>query len=280
VELVALAVAILWVGITTALVLAIGKGTGDARPRVRALAAAVAVLTALNIVITNFSSIYYTRPLWLTALLVMGWVGLFALIILLTRTIRPYRGKVFLLGSLLLATLICAGIVLIVWPFGTPTGLFLTRAEQIADASGFTAIVPAGEDLDVIAGLPVDSLPAPEEGLSMNYERFVLQERKADAPMSEADLLAIVAPGETPLGGATVPDDAEISVVSVNGRTAVAATFDPAPEASSKPGFAGEPVVILVLEMDGVDVRLESAFGEAMTIDELVQTAETLAPRS
>ena len=271
--------AVLLAGVTVALVLAIGKNTGDARSRVLALAVSVVALTAFDIIITNLFSIYYTRPLWATALLAAGWIGLFAVIIVLTRAIRPYGGKVFLLGSLLLATLVCVVTFLISSPFGAPVGLFMTRAGQIAEANGFTALVPADEELDVSAGLPVDGLPAPEAGLRMDYERFTLQQRRADSPMSESDLKALVALGETPLGMTAVTDDAEISVVSVNGRPAVTATFSSTPpEASSKPGEARGTVTVLVTEIDGVEVRIESRPGVPVSTDELVRIAESLAP--
>jgi len=139
--------------------------------------------------------------------------------------------------------------------------------------------------------LPVYPLESPEEGLAVEYQGFVLQERKADGPMTEDDLMAIVAQGEAPVAGAVIPADAEYESFTVQGSPAVGVTFRYAPGATVGGQKVSEQVTIFVLELDGVDVRFESMGGMkyvgageqyepfyALTPAELADIAETLEP--
>jgi hypothetical protein len=176
-------------------------------------------------------------------------------------------------------------------PLGMPTGLIETRAAQIAEANGFVALLPEGERM-VSDYMPVDAIDETDVVLTVEYEDFMLHERKAATPMDEDDLRALLSSGSRPVGWAEVPRDAEIEVLDVNGRPALGATFLWTPAEGEFKGLPGDSrVSVLVLEVDGVDVRMESVghqvytganeqyeYRPALALEELAAIAGRLAP--
>jgi hypothetical protein len=140
-------------------------------------------------------------------------------------------------------------------------------------------------------GRPVDPLEAPEAGLSVQYERFFLQERRASGLLDEAALRALVPVGEDPMRWHRpgIPADAVYTVTSVSGRPALAVEYRYQADAG-KPGSETTTARLLVFEIDGVEVRMLSESHlqyqpnetyehvDALGVDELVAIAETLAP--
>jgi hypothetical protein len=246
-------------------------------------------------VASMLAPIFYRIPSGVVAGLVVLWVaaGLAAawLVRALDRGAKTYAR----VAGMLIATILAATALMMVSPLGAPVALFEVRAAQIAEASGFGLLVPEGAEM-ITDYLPVTALAAPDAGVSIEYERFTLQERPAKGEAAEADLRALVAPGESPLGQAEVSRDASVTALTVKGRPAVGVTFVQVPkEAAVKPMSSADTATVLVCQVDGVDVRLESHATDrysgpreggganfehvpALSVAELAAIAETLAP--
>lgn len=263
---------------------------GAARPtRTVWLSAAFAVVAFVSVGVFAAASINYRMPaIWSAAVAAV----LVALVILAAAIGRELSwdirrlialAGIFLVASLAFGTLMTAGVGNVVL-----RRLYSARVTQIAQESGFTALMPANEELPTDM-LPVDEIPGPDQGVVMEYSGFQIQERKASAEMTQDDLLEILAPGATPRDDTVVPDDARITTLTVAGRPAVAASFTHRPGGAVVKASATETVAMLVTVIDGVEVRLwlggmeklidgEWKLYGAFTPDELVAIAESLEP--
>jgi hypothetical protein len=252
-------------------------------------------VVAVAFVASMLAPVLYRVPAGVLAGLAAAWVAAGIAAAWLVRALGPAAKTYARVAGMLLATVFAATALMMVSPLGAPVALFEVRAAQIAEASGFGLLVPEGAEM-VTDYLPVTALAAPDAGVSIEYERFTLQERPAKGEAAEADLRALVAPGESPLGQAEVSRDASVTVLAVNGRPAVGVTFVQVPkEAAVKPMSSADTVTVLVCQVDGVDVRLESHATDrysgpreggganfehvpALGVPELAAIAETLAP--
>ena len=248
---------------------------------------ALAVIAGLTAAM--YTQAYYRVPVAVLVGLIAVWLVVLALALAITRTLGRNGRTFLLLATVFVAAAVATLLVGMFSPLGTPTGLIEVRAAQIAEANGFTALL--SDEPMITEWMPVDTAPG-GDGLRVEYQGFVLQERLAEEPLGEAELRALVAPGQKPLGFVEVSRDASVTVVDVNGRPAAGATFYWAPPEAAVKGLTIENrASVLVLEIDGVDVRLESTSGtvytganeqyeyrQALSLDELAAVAASLTP--
>ncbi|MDP1809238.1 MAG: hypothetical protein Q8L35_06860 [Actinomycetota bacterium] len=277
-----------------ALIKLIGKNSVRGRARTTWLCAAFALAAIVAIGMWAYASIYYVKPVgWIVALAAAG-ITVATLFALIGMDVRWRPNRLLALVGLFIAagiafsafSMMMSGIIGL-----NVEGIFpyTTRARQIAEAKGFTALMPKRQKLQTDS-LPIDALPAPDQGVSFVYEGFNLQERKAKKSMTEADLKKLVAPGASPTQEVKVTSDAKVTSHTVQGKPAVA--VEDQVIRSGGPGATPkkDTYTVLVLELDGVDVRLSASSGEklssdgtwvpfrALTVEQLVKIAETLAP--
>lgn len=245
----------------------------------------------LTLIVLSAATVYYVMPVgWIVALVACG-AGLIALVVLTGRSLT-WKPLPVLATVALLAGAVVLGTVMLMFVPSAPIGLLETRAQQIAEANGFTALLAPDEAMATWTGLPVNALPEADPGLSVEYERFLLQQRKADGPLTAEDLEALVAPGATPISGLQpIPADVTTSEQTVQGNPAIVAEYvDVPPEALDKPDEEGEATTVLAFGLDGVEVILRSTtwydcdpVGECtenppLTAENLVAIADTLEP--
>lgn len=255
-----------------------------------ALWAVLLTLSApVTLAVLSLALIYYDVPVWAWAAVGACAIGVIALFVLLGRSVKWKAAPVVAAVALLPVAVVLGTLVLMVIPTA-PTALLEVRAQQIARANGFTAYLPPDEQMQADYQ-PVNALPEPDAGLSIEYERFLLQERKAEGPLTTEDLEALVAPGATPISDRQpLPDDVTTSEETVQGNPAIWASYvDMPPESIEKPE-EGEPTTLLAFGLEGVEVILWSTTwydcapnGECtemppLTAEELVAIADTLAP--
>lgn len=255
-----------------------------------ALWAVLLTLSApVTLAVLSLALIYYDVPVWAWAAVGACAIGVIALFVLLGRSVKWKAAPVVAAIALLPVAVVLGTLVLMVIPTA-PTALLEVRAQQIARANGFTAYLPPDEQMQADYQ-PVNALPEPDAGLSIEYERFLLQERKAEGPLTNEDLEALVAPGATPISDRQpLPDDVTTNEETVQGNPAIWASYvDMAPESIEKPE-EGEPTTLLAFGLEGVEVILWSTTwydcapnGECtemppLTAEELVAIADTLAP--
>jgi len=255
-----------------------------------ALWAVLLTLSApVTLAVLSLALIYYDVPVWAWAAVGACAIGVIALFVLLGRSVKWKAAPVVAAVALLPVAVVLGTLVLMVIPTA-PTALLEVRAQQIAQANGFTAYLPPDEQMQADYQ-PVNALPEPDAGLSIEYERFLLQERKAEGPLTTEDLEALVAPGATPISDRQpLPDDVTTSEETVQGNPAIWASYvDMPPESIEKPE-EGEPTTLLAFGLEGVEVILWSTTwydcapnGECtemppLTAEELVAIADTLAP--
>lgn len=259
-------------------------------PRTILWALLLPAAATLTLVALSLAMIYYEVPLWAWAAVAACVIGLVVVFVLLGRSVQWKALPVVAAVALVPVAVTLGTLVLMVIPLA-PTALLEARAQQIAEANGFTAYLPPDEQMQADYQ-PVNALPEPDAGLSIEYERFLLQQRKADPPLTAEDLEALVAPGATPIGDRQpLPADVTTTDQTVQGNPAIwAAYVDVPPEAMDKPGEGGEPTTLLVFGLDGVEVILWSTTwydctpdGECtemppLTAEEFVSIADTLEP--
>ena len=264
---------------------------GRGGPRTVLWAVLLTLATPVTLAVLSLALLYYEVPLWAWVAVGACAIGVIALFVLLGRSVQWKAAPVVAAVALLPVAVVLGTLVLMVIPTA-PTALLEVRAQQIAAANGFTAYLPPDEQMAVASGTPVNALPEPDAALSIEYERFLLQQRKADAPLTAADLEALVAPGATPIGDRQpLPDDVTTTEETVQGNPAIGAAYvDAPPEAMDKSGEEGEPTTLLVFGLDGVEVILWSTTwydctpdGKCtemppLTAEDMVAIADTLEP--
>lgn len=273
-----------------ALVYFVAGGSARGRARTTWLGAAFAVAVLIAFAVFNFAQVNYVWPIgWIIALVaaVIIPAALFIRVAMDVRW-RPVR-VLALVGIAILAAVAFAALGMSGVGSGLVQPLYKARAAQIAEANGFTALMPSGEELPTDS-LPVDTLPAPDAGLSLNYGDYWIQERKALASMTAADLTALVAPGVSPMaGGPVVPQGTTTSTHTVQGRPAVGVEYSVSPKGGPPEGSKQFTNVVLVTELNGVEVRIASESGvresggtwvpfSNASIEDLVRIAESLEP--
>jgi len=250
---------------------------------------ALAVIVGLTAAM--YAQAYYRVPALVLVGLIALWIAVLTLAVMTVRVIGRTGRTFLLLATVFVAAAAATLLAGMFSPLGMPTGLIETRAAQIAEANGFVALLPEGERM-VSDYMPVDAIDETDVVLTVEYEDFMLHERKAATPMDEDDLRALLSSGSRPVGWAEVPRDAEIEVLDVNGRPALGATFLWTPAEGEFKGLPGDSrVSVLVLEVDGVDVRMESVghqvytganeqyeYRPALALEELAAIAGRLAP--
>lgn len=256
----------MWIGIAIGLVALAGTvllaryvAAGGTRLGVPVVLLVVAVCVTFSL--TQLLGIYYRIPLpaLLVLVVLLGVVGW--LFIEVGRGIGWNRPRLLgLVGMLVAATLLATVIAM-----ATPAGnllvpLFKTRAAQIAEAQEFTLLLPADQEM-FTDWLPVEVIETPEPGVSIAYEAFTLAEWKAESPLSEEDMRALLAPGQPAVqpDGFLVTSDAVYESLAVGGAPALGVEFvdEGLDEKGSLGG--GTPLIrVLVLARDGVQVRLFS----------------------
>jgi hypothetical protein len=265
----------------------IAGSTIRSKGRTTLLSTAFVVAIAIGASIWSLASVYYATPAsWIAAI---GLSGLAVVILfgLVGADVgwRPLVAVALVGLSVVTFVLVLALGLNGVLPGSQPsTQLLDVRAAQIAQADGFTVLIPASQSFQT-DGLPVDALPAPDKGVSLSYERFTIEERKAgtgQATGSLEDRLAAAFPGR--------PSKTNVTTPTVQGQPAVTAEFDFLPETGadfSRPTTEHGALVIFV--SGRVEVRLMSRSGvrqnngrsvrfSNLTAQELLGIAETLRP--
>lgn len=216
------------------------------------------VAVPVTLVALSLALIFYDAPLWAWAAVGACAIGVGVLFVLLGRSVHWKARPVAAAAALLLIATVLGTAFLMAVPLA-PAPLLEARAQQIAEANDFAALLAPDEALLSSSGLPVNALPEPDGGLSVEYERFLLQERKADGPLTAEDLAALVAPGATPIRDRQpLPDDVVTGSQTVHGNPAIGADYvDVPPEAADKPG-EGEHTTLLAFGSDRVEVILWS----------------------
>ena len=272
-----------------ALVLFIGKGSTHPR-RTTWLCVALLAVAFIGFGVLNVAATNYVMPLgWIIGIAIAP-IVVAGLAVLIGIDVGWRVSKlVALAGLVVLAGLMFAALGMSGAGSSMVQPLYANRAAQIAQANGFTALLPADLKMPTDA-MPVDTLPKPDEGLGVSYEDFWLQERKGTGA-SEADLEKLVSAGAKPMGEQSqpIPSGGTITRTTVQGQPAVANEYT----LTQGGGKSGESksfsTIVLVFELDGVDVRMSSESGvqessgewvpfSNLSVDDLVQIAETLAP--
>lgn len=265
-------------------------GTGGG-PKTMLWAALLPLATALAMLLFQVASIYYRMPFFWIAVLVLALLATLALVVRVGLDVqwKPLR-VVAMFGSMLLALVLIIAVLI-----AAPTGrifvpIFEVRGQQIAEASGFTVLYPAGEQLRVDY-LPIDTIGKPSRGVSINYDRFLLQERKGEGQLTHAQLEKRAAAGEDPMElGRGLPSSAKYEAFEVDGNPALGVEF------MENEGMPGKSSVsrMLLFEKDGVDVRMLSTSEmrytgtskgvenyepvDALSFEELVRIGKSLEP--
>lgn len=267
----------------------LGKN-GDTRTTTWTLLLIASVVVAM--LLFSITSVFYTPPLMWTTLTSGAVLAALVLFYLAGRSLGWKGSRVLALTGTLVLSLLLATVLLIALPAGRfMTPLFETRANQLAEAHGFEALMAPDEVL-VTDYLPVSGLAA-DDGVSIEYERFQVQERKAEGALSEADLERIAAPGEDPLGrDLSIPEDATYEWFEVNGRPALGVEYNDRGRLPKDQSIFR----LLIFEKDGVDTRMVSEdrneykgeregeevyeYGPPLAFEEMVQIAESLKPKA
>lgn len=280
-EIVLLALAVVLISL-------VGRGS-EQRSRTTVLAAAYFVTAIVVTGVFGMALINYRIPIgWILAILACAAV-LVALIFAIGRDVDWVAGRmVALLGLFLVASFVFGAVMTAGVGNAMLQDLYVIRVKQIAEEAGFTPLMPTGEELPTDT-LPVDELPGPDQGLVIEYNGFQVQERKAAARMTEDDLLALVAPGESFREDTVIPEETRMTTLTVDGAPAVALQFVGRPPGATvkQPAAATEMVTILVTVVHGVEVRLWSGGMEklvdgewklygAFTPNELAEIAESM----
>ncbi len=275
--------------IAVALAIYISKGSANRR-RTLWLCLALMLVAFVGFVLWGLASITYIWPMsWIVGVSILA-VGAVVLIVIIGRDVRfrPLR-LVAVAGLVLMAAIMFGNLVSwnIEYAFTEP--LYVTRAEQIAKANGFNALLAPDQHFAFDYGYLVGMPPGSKEGLQIDYEDApTVQERKASGA-SVAELKKLVEPGARPYGGDSdivIPADASVTTLTVQGQPAVAAEWTFIPPEAVKPG-AVQSVTnhVLVFELDGVEVRvfdeaehMDSGAGQRSetSLDDVVRFAESL----
>lgn len=249
------------------------------------LAAAYVLAVLVTAAVGSYTSIYYVKPVGLILAVAASAAVLIALFVTLGRGLRWEPLRVVALVGLAFVSMVFFGIsVMGLSGLVEPPFPYTTRARQIAEANGFSVLMPRDQELQTDS-LPIDPLPAPDKGVWLAYETFELEERKAGVGSAKGPL-------EARLREAITDTATEVSVktATVGGTPAVVAEYRiPPPEGVSGSEFAPkfQRETKLIFERDGVEVRLRSSAGErerdgefvpfpSLTTAELVAIAETL----
>lgn len=225
-------------------------------------------LSALALVVgmqlLNIASIYFHMPVgWMIALGASALVVI-ALFAMVGKSLAWDKARTAAAAGVLVLALVGNTMLLMVSPAGKLYDPFFeARSRQIANDAGFGVLLPQGYKLQ-LDYMPIDPIGRDSvEGVSMRYEGFDIQERKADAELTTADLEKMLAAGEDPLGfDMRITSAATYEEFEVNGRPALGVEFSLDPKGNAPTGATpkGKQSVIRILAFsaDGVDVRIKS----------------------
>lgn len=280
------------------LVIGVGKYSTAGDGSASWLAAGFAVAAFVAVYVLNLATVNYTMPVGWTAALVAAVVLPVGLFWLTGRRVGWKRPAILMLIGILIASVVLFVVLAFTDVMGAAIQpLFRARAQQIATAQGFIALLPPDEDMDTTSGRPVDPLGsgpggAARTGLWMSYERFRLEERKSEGVLDDAALRSLVTPGAEPVEGVGIPADATVTTLQVKGVPAIGVRLETSPIGAGfeKSGVPNVPVAVLITTIDGTEVRISSWGGEewssdrgatrfdALSLEELVAIAESLEP--
>ncbi|RJQ51635.1 MAG: hypothetical protein C4521_12120 [Actinobacteria bacterium] len=266
----------------------VAKGMAGAPRRGILLTTLFALAVFVADALASYLSVYYVKPIgWILAAAVSVAAAAAALFVTLGRGVRWKPPRVLaLMGLGLVSTVLFGILAMALSGVVDPPLPYATRARQIAEANGFEVLMPPGERLQT-ESLPIEPLPAPDAGVSLAYEHFMLEERKAGSGSAKGAFdvrLRTMLTAEA--------DEVEVTTATVLGAPALCAEYRAAPPegaqgAAYAPKFQRETV--LIFELRGVEVRLRSFSGEresggrfvpfrSLTTSELAAIAGTLRP--
>lgn len=228
-----------------------------ARPRAALWLALLAASVAIAAFLSQFAFIYHRMPVGWIVVLALSAAVVISLFVLVGRSLSWKAGRMIGVAGMLFVTLVLSAFVAMFMPGGERLEpIFKTSAAQIAEDHGFTLLVPPDEEF-IADYNPVTELKG--EGVSLQYERFTLQERAADGPLGEEALRSLLAAGTLPIGEGSPPitDSAIYEVFEVAGSPAVGVEYEDLMTAEKK-NLGVEMVRVLVFERDGAEVRIFS----------------------
>ena len=273
--------------VTVAALLVRFLARSSTRPGKRTMWLAIGLIGAVFLAagISSYASIYYRIPPGWIAAVAVAWIGVLTLVILIAIDVRWKPTRLLAIAGLFAVAGIGYALLAMSVPSAGNVFPFETAAKQIGEANGFVVVLPAGQKMD-LGSKPIAPLD-PDKGLWVDYEGFSLEERKA----SGADLAKLVAVGSVPMvGGWPIPSDATTSSPTVAGTTAYGVEYAIKEKSGPATGSGGgSRVTFLVLEKDGVDIRLFSEGYERLeggkwvtypnlSIAELAKIAESMQP--
>ncbi len=271
-----------------ALITLLGRRSARNRARTTSLGAAFVVALAVAFALLNVVSVLYAPSLLLQAGLAVAGLIAFGLFVLVGEDIAWGAIGLLELVGLALVTLVALG-ALGMSGVVDVTPLFDARASQIADASGFVALLPAEREFKTDYQ-PIEPLPQPDAGFSAEFEDFWLHERAIAGTMDISELEKALAEGETPMGAhlPPIPGHAGVSRHTIKDQPVAVAEYSQTAE-NAAGQQAKYNTVILVFQLGGVEIRMASQGGEresrgewvpydALTVDELLAIAATLEP--
>jgi hypothetical protein len=283
------AIGVIAAATVVALVLYISKAHRQRRATTQ-LSVALVIAFYIASVIQSYTSVYYRAPAWLVALTVVFWGAVAALFVLIGRDVHWRPTAVAALVGLMFAT----GAVF--FAFGMATDLggeaffpYTMRARQIAEAKGFQALLPSGQQLQ-LDSLPIDALPSPENGFYAVYKGFTLEERKATGPMTTGDLNTLAARGPSGMMGVVVQQGAQVTTATVGGFPAAAISYEFVSSVNVPGAPPRETGAIVKVRIGDVEALLFSTSGmkeklnggwtpyKGLSVEELMKIAETLKP--
>lgn len=246
--------------------------------RTAALAAALVVATIVADLVFAFMSVYYVKPLgWIAATLASAGVAI-GLAALLGRDVGWRFPRILAVPGVIVLSMMLFVAVAMSGIAGPPPLPFDTRIDQMAGALGFTAMVPAGEPMQVYS-LPGEIVGDPP-ALAIPYEGFEVAEWASDGPKTDAQLEEYVRPaGVWP----EPPSEAQVESVTVLGRPALFVSY------LDRQGKSPVPAALLIFQPEGVVARIASlpyekerdgewVLVDALGRDELMGLAATFEP--
>jgi len=207
-----------------------------------------------------------------TAGLAILGVAVVALLVLAVKSAR--RRLLTALGAFAVTVVVLAVSLFLTFVMPVPND---TRVRQIGEAAGFTLMVPASVEIEARSqdGYGPSSDLSADGEFTAHYARFDVSERRSDIVKSASELEA-----DTRL---EQPDPQAHTTIVVNQKKAVTVLGKPAWAVAWHEAMAGKmggSGALLVFQPNGLVVRMSSdnTDGNGLTVEELVQVAQTFAP--
>lgn len=250
---------------------------------------AVAVL--VMDLVASVAAVYYTvPPLWWVVIAAGALVTL-TLFVRIGADVGWRPARVLALVGFALGVVVAFTMLQLVTPVVSGFLPLEARAQQIAEAGGFDALLPPDERM-ITEYLTVEAVDFDGPALSIAYEGFRLLERAVqEDPDAEALRAVLTSGADSPaLGLPRVPEDAAYTALEVNGVPAIGVSFEHR-ESGYKSALGLADVSMLACALDGVEVVLFSIDelrytgpGEqyeqvpARSVDDLARVAASLVP--